>query len=118
MARWGEDVRGEVGGAYVLLRDVGTGESWSAGYQPSGAEPDSYHVTFSEDRAEITRRDRAITATLQVIVSPEDDAEVRRVSLTNLGTRTREIELTSYAEVVLASASADASHPALSNLFG
>src|SRR5260370_26703009 len=117
MARWGEDVRGDVGGTYVCLRDVGTGESWSAGYQPSGAEPDSYHVTFSEDRAEITRRDRAITATLQVIVSPEDDAEVRRVSLTNLGTRTREIELTSYAEVVLASASADAAHPAFSNLF-
>src|SRR2546430_536836 len=117
ITRWREDVTRDVGGTYVFLRDVGSGESWSAGYQPSGVEPDSYHVAFSEDRAEITRRDRAITATLEVIVSPEDDAEVRRVSLTNLGTRTREIELTSYAEVVLASPSADAAHPAFSNLF-
>src|SRR5207247_6076915 len=107
ITRWREDVTRDVGGRYVFLRDVGGGESWSAGYQPSGVEPDSYHVAFSEDRAEITRRDRAITDTLEVIVTPEDYAEVRRVSLTNLGTRTREIELTSYAEVVLASPSAD-----------
>src|SRR6266545_960768 len=62
------------------------------------------------------RRDGAIGTTLQVIVSPEDDAEVRRVSLTNLGTKSRVIELTSYAEVVLAPPAADAAHPAFSNL--
>ena len=59
---------------------------WSAGYQPSGVEPDCYEVAFSEDRAEIARRDGTLTTTLEVAVSPEDDAEVRRVSLTNLGT--------------------------------
>ncbi|MEK7838449.1 MAG: hypothetical protein AAB328_10770, partial [candidate division NC10 bacterium] len=101
----------------MFLRDVASGESWSAGYQPRGGEPDSYEVVFSEDRATIARRDGAIATTLEVIVSPEDDAEVRRVSLTNLGTRTREIELTSYAEVVLALPAADAAHPAFSNLF-
>ena len=117
ITRWREDVTRDVGGTYVFLRDAHSGETWSAGYQPSGAEPDSYEVAFSEDRAEIVRRDRAIAATLEVIVSPEDDAEVRRVSLTNLGTGTREIEVTSYAEVVLAPPSADAAHPAFSNLF-
>ena len=117
ITRWREDVTRDAGGTYVFLRDARSGESWSAGYQPRGGEPDSYEVAFSEDRAEIVRRDRAITARLEVIVSPEDDAEVRRVSLTNLGVRTREIELTSYAEVVLAPPSADAAHPAFSNLF-
>ena len=68
----------------------------------AASKPDSYEVEFSEDRAEIIRRDGTITTTLEVAVSPEDDAEVRRVSISNLGTRTREIELTSYAEVVLA----------------
>ncbi|MEA2603224.1 MAG: cyclic beta,2-glucan synthetase [Acidobacteriota bacterium] len=90
---------------------------WSAGYQPSGVEPDSYDVVFSEDRAEIVRRDHAITSRLEVVVTPEDDAEVRRVSLTNHGSRMREIELTSYAEVVLAPPAADRAHPAFSNLF-
>jgi cyclic beta-1,2-glucan glucanotransferase len=117
VTRWREDVTRDVGGTYVFLRDVDSGASWSAGYQPRGVEPDSYHVTFSEDRAQIVRRDGAITATLEVIVSPEDDAEVRRVSITNLDNRARDIEVTSYAEIVLASAAADAAHPAFSNLF-
>jgi cyclic beta-1,2-glucan synthetase len=117
VTRWREDVTRDLGGTYVFLRDTRSGETWSAGYQPSGAEPERYEVTFSEDRAQIIRHDRAITTTLEVIVSPEDDAEMRRVSLTNVGTKAREIEVTSYAEVVLATAAADAAHPAFSNLF-
>ena len=58
--------------------------------------------TFSEGRAEIVRHDGTITTTLEVAVSSEDDAEVRRVSITNLGNQARDIELTSYAEIVLA----------------
>ncbi|MBI2466412.1 MAG: hypothetical protein HYV62_01090 [Candidatus Rokubacteria bacterium] len=117
VTRWREDVTRDSWGTYVFLRDAESGEVWSAGFQPSGVEPDSYDVAFSEDRAEIVRRDGAMSTTLEVIVSPEDDAEVRRVSLTNLGTRPREIELTSYAEIVLAPPAADAAHPAFSNLF-
>ncbi|HEY3188127.1 MAG TPA: glucoamylase family protein, partial [Solirubrobacteraceae bacterium] len=117
LTRWREDVTRDVGGTYVFFRDVQSGETWSAGYQPSGREPDGYEVVFSEDRAQIIRHDGGITATLEVIVSPEDDAEIRRVSLTNSGSRTREIDVTSYAEVVLAEQAADAAHPAFSNLF-
>ena len=117
VTRWREDVTCDSWGTYIFLRDVGSGEVWSAGYQPSGAEPDSYEVAFSEDRAEIVRRDGSLTTTIAVAVSPEDDAEVRRVSLSNLGTRTREIELTSYAELVLVPPMADAVHPAFSKLF-
>jgi cyclic beta-1,2-glucan synthetase len=117
ITRWQEDVTRDPWGSYVFLRDVSSGEVWSAGYQPSCVEPDSYEVKFAEDRAEITRRDGTITTTLEVVVSPEDDAEVRRLSITNLGIRPREIELTSYAEVVLASSSADNAHPTFSKLF-
>src|SRR5207253_5392379 len=108
ITRWREDVTRDVGGTYVFLRDVENGESWSPSYQPSAVEPESYQVAFSEDRAEIARRDHGIAATLTVIVSPEDDAEVRRVSLTNLGSRPREIDVTSYAEIVLAPPASDA----------
>ena len=117
VTRWREDVTCDAWGAYVFLRDAHSGAVWSAGYQPSGVEPDSYQVSFSEDRAEIIRRDGTLTTTLEVSVSPEDDAEVRRVSLSNLGSRAREIELTSYAEIVLAPPAADAAHPAFSKLF-
>jgi cyclic beta-1,2-glucan synthetase len=117
VSRWQEDVTCDPWGSYVYLRDVDSGAVWSAGYQPSGAKPDDYEVAFSEDRAEITRRDGILTTTLDVIVSPEDDGEVRRVSITNYGLRTREIELTSYSEIVLARPSDDAAHPAFSKLF-
>jgi cyclic beta-1,2-glucan synthetase len=117
VTRWREDVTCDCWGSYVFLRDLGTGNVWSAGYQPSGVEPESYEVEFAEGRAEIVRRDGTITTTLKVAVSAEDDAEVRHVSISNLGSRPREIELTSYAEVVLAPPAADAAHPAFSKLF-
>ena len=117
VTRWREDVTRDCWGSYIFLRDAQTGEFWSAGYQPSGVEPDAYEVSFHEDRAEFVRRDRSLTTTLDVVVSPEDDAEVRRVSITNLGMRAREIQVTSYAELCLASQAADVAHPAFSNLF-
>jgi cyclic beta-1,2-glucan synthetase len=117
VSRWREDVTCDPWGSYVYLCDVDSGAVWSAGYQPSGAKPGSYEVVFSEDRAEITRRDGTLTTTLDVVVSPEDDGDVRRVSISNLGARAREIEVTSYSEVVLASPNDDASHPAFSKLF-
>jgi cyclic beta-1,2-glucan synthetase len=117
ITRWREDVTCDAWGAYFFLRDIRSGETWSAGYQPSGAEPDSYEVTFSEDRAEIIRTDGSLTTTLEVAVSSEDDGEVRRVSIANRGTRAREIEITSYAEIALARQGDDVAHPAFSKLF-
>jgi cyclic beta-1,2-glucan synthetase len=117
VTRWREDVTLDSWGSYIFLRDAQTNEVWSASYQPTGIEPDTYEATFYEDRAEFIRRDRALTTTLEVVVSPEDDTEVRRVSITNSGMRTREIQVTSYAEICLASQAADAAHPAFSNLF-
>jgi cyclic beta-1,2-glucan synthetase len=117
VTRWREDRTRDGWGTYFFLRDRQSGAVWSAAYQPSGVEPDTYEVAFSEDHVEIRRHDGSIGTTLEVVVSPEHDADVRRVSVTNLGTRVREIELTSYAEIVLAPPAADAAHPAFSNLF-
>ena len=117
VTRWREDVTCDPWGTYLYLRDSRSGAVWSAGHQPSGQEADSYEVTYSEDRVEFSRRDGSIVTDLTVIVSAEDDAEIRRVSLTNLGSRGREIELTSYAEIVLAPQAADLAHPAFQNLF-
>jgi len=117
ITRWREDATCDGWGSYIFLRDVRSGDVWSAGYQPSGVEPDSYDVRFSEDKVEYSRRDGAISTILEVVVSPEDDAEVRRLSVSNAGIRPREIEITSYAELVLALPAADAAHPAFSKMF-
>src|SRR5450830_1609026 len=117
VTRWREDVTRDPWGSYLFLRDMDTGLVWSAGHQPSGVEADSYEAAYSQDHAEFSRRDGSITTRLIVVVSAEHDAEIRRVSLTNLGSHAREIELTSYAEIALAPQAADAAHPAFQNLF-
>ncbi|WP_293353973.1 glucoamylase family protein [Phenylobacterium sp.] len=117
VTRWREDPTCDALGSHIFLRDVRSGAVWSAGYQPTGAEPDDYHVTFNEDRCEIVRRDGSLITALDVLVSAEDDAEVRRVSITNRGFGAREIDVTSYAELALAPQAADAAHPAFSKLF-
>ncbi|MEO7218117.1 MAG: hypothetical protein ABI026_07980 [Gemmatimonadaceae bacterium] len=117
ITRWREDTTCDCWGSYIFLRDVESGAVWSAGYQPTGIEPDRYEAGFFEDRVEIDRADGSISTKLQVVISPDDDAEGRRVSITNHGNRPREIELTSYAELVLSSAAADVAHPAYAKMF-
>lgn len=117
ITRWREDVTRDCWGMYFFLRDEQSQTVWSAGYQPTGIEADSYEAEFYEDHAEIFRRDRSLNTKLEVVVSSEEDAEVRRVSVTNLGARTRDIQVTSYAELSLISQAADVAHPAFANLF-
>ncbi len=117
VTRWREDVTRDAWGSYLFLRDMHSGAVWSAGHQPSGVAADRYEVTYSEDRAEFSRRDGSIETGMTVVVSAEHDAEIRRVSVANLGSHVREIELTSYAEIALAPQGADVAHPAFQNLF-
>ncbi len=117
VTRWREDSTRDDWGTFVFLRDADSGEVWSAGFQPSGKAVDHYEVVYSEDRAKIVQRDRSLSITLEIVVSPDDDAELRQLTVSNLGSRDREIDFTSYAEVVLAPPAADDAHPAFSKLF-
>jgi cyclic beta-1,2-glucan synthetase len=117
VTRWREDATRDCWGSYIFLRDIQTGSVWSAGYQPSGIDADDYEVSFTEERVEIVRRDGDWNTTLEVVVSSEDDAEVRRISATNMGSSARELQVTSYAELSLAPQAADVAHPAFGNLF-
>ena len=117
VTRWREDATRDGWGTYLFLRDVRTGDVWSAGYQPCGIEADHYDVVYSEDRVKITQQDASLAIVLEIVVSHEDDAELRRVTVTNLESRSRAFDFTSYAEVVLAPQAADEAHPAFSNLF-
>nr|WP_277608972.1 glycoside hydrolase family 94 protein [Pseudomonas aeruginosa] len=117
VTRWREDPTRDDWGYYVLLRDVHDGRTWAATTQPSGQVAVSGEILFDEDRAEFSRHDGSLSSVLEVLVSGEDDGEVRRITLVNNGRRSQEIELTSYAELVLAPAAADDAHPAFSKLF-
>ena len=117
ITRWREDATADDWGTFIYLRDRDSGEYWSATHQPTLRRADHYEAIFVQARAEYRRRDQEIEAHTEISVSPEDDVEIRRVTLTNQSAHTRHIEVTSYAEVVLAPLSADLSHRAFSNLF-
>jgi cyclic beta-1,2-glucan synthetase len=117
ITRWREDLTRDDTGSYIYIRDVESGRLWSAGFQPCGTEPDSYQACFTEDRAEFVRTDAQITTALEIVVSPEDDAEVRHLTITNNSSRTHELEVTSYAELVLAPPAVDSTHQAFAKLF-
>jgi cellobiose phosphorylase len=117
VTRWREDTTSDSSGTFIYLRDSDNGHYWSSAYQPTLAEPEHYEAIFVQGRAEYRRRDDAIEAHTEIAVSPEDDVEIRRITLTNLSSRTRHLEVTSYAEVILAALNSDISHRAFSNLF-
>ena len=123
VTRWREDGTCDNWGTFCYIREVASGTFWSTGYQPTLERPDHFEAIFSEGRAEFRRRDSVgagdgdFETHTEIVVSPEDDIELRRVRITNRSRRRREIDVTSYAEVVIAPPDADALHPAFSNLF-
>ncbi len=117
VTRWREDTTLDDWGSFIFLRDTLRGDVWSAGAQPFVATGTGDDVVFGEDRAEFVHTDGRLLTTTEVLVSGEDDGEVRRVSLTNRGRHAREIELTSYAELVLTAPAADDAHPAFAKMF-
>jgi cyclic beta-1,2-glucan synthetase len=117
VTRWHEDSTRDNWGTFCYVRDVTSDEVWSVAHQPTLKPSENYEAIFSESRVEFRRRDHNIDTHTEIAVSPEDDIEVRRIRITNSSWTRRVIDVTSYAEVVLAPATADALHPAFSNLF-
>jgi cyclic beta-1,2-glucan synthetase len=117
VTRWREDSTRDCWGTFVYLRDLATGDFWSAAHQPTLRATKGYEAIFTQARAEFRQRRAGLEIHTEISVSPEDDVELRRITITNRSSAARVIELTSYAEVVLAAPGADEAHPAFSNLF-
>ena len=117
VTRWHEDSTCDNWGTFCFIRDTNSREFWSTAYKPTLKHSKNYEVIFSEGHAEYRRSDNNIDMHTEIVVSPEDDIELRRIHLTNRSRTRRVFDITSYAEVVLASSASDALHPAFSNLF-
>ena len=117
VTRWREDATRDPWGSFCYLRDVDSGEFWSTAYQPTGVPVEGYEAIFSDAKIEFRGRKHAFETHIEIAVSPEDDIELRRLKISNLSRKTRTIEVTTYAEVVLAPGISDELHPAFSNLF-
>lgn len=117
LTRWRADSTVDAWGTFCYIRDRDTGHVWSNSYQPIRGSTENYSVSFAADRTEIRRSDDGVETETTIIVAPEDDVEIRRISLINRSDRVRNLEITSYVELALAPHTADRQHPAFNNLF-
>ena len=112
LTRWAADLLLPAG-AGLFLRDARDGAIWD--FRRTADQP--VEVMFGASDASFHLHHHGIAATQQIKVAEGDDVEIRRVTLVNDSEERREIELTSYAEVVLAPFAAHERHPAFSKLF-
>ncbi|MBN1263929.1 MAG: hypothetical protein JXA25_00445 [Anaerolineales bacterium] len=117
ITRWRADSTTDADGSFLYLKDLESGEVWSNFFHPIDHQPDRFSVNFALDRADYRRRDNGIDTQTELIVSPEDDVEIRRITLTNRSLRNRRIRATTYYELAMAPHRADRQHPAFNKLF-
>lgn len=117
ITRWREDATKDDYGIFCYIKDVNTGNFWSNTHHPTMHPATNYQATFSQGHVEFYRQDYGIHTKTEIVVSPEDDAEMRRIRITNKSQSSKTLEITSYAEIVVASQASDEAHPAFSNLF-
>ena len=117
ITRWRSDRTRDSSGSFCYIHEAESDRLWSSTYHPTGGKPDTYSATFALDRAVFRRLDNGIDAETEVVVSPEDDVEIRRITLINRTVRTRRLSLTSYIELSMAPHRADLQHPAFNKLF-
>ena len=117
ITRWRSDRTRDSWGTFCYIHEAESDELWSNTYHPVGGKVEAYSANFALDRAVFRRTDNGLQAETEVIVSPEDDVEIRRITLFNRSIRTRRLELTSYVELSMAPHNADRQHPAFNKLF-
>lgn len=117
LTRWRSDTTRDAMGTFCYIHETESGHVWATSYHPVGGTPEGYSVDFALDRAVFRRVDNGIHTEMAVIVSPEDNAEVRRITLVNRSARVRHLNLTSYVELSMAPHNADRQHPAFNKLF-
>ena len=117
LTRWSPDVSLDQQGSFLYLRDLDSGDLWSATYQPTTDGTQNQEAQFDPHKAEFVRVHDGIRSQMEVSVLPDQDTEVRLVTLANLTNQPRRILLSSYGELVLNDAVDDERHPAFSKLF-
>jgi len=117
VTRWRADATRDVPGTVCYIRDLESGTIWSNTHQPMRSPERRYTWSFTPDKAEFRRTSGPCETFTEIVVSAEDNAEVRRITLVNTSRKSCRLEVTTYLELALAPHRADRAHPAFSKLF-
>ena len=100
LTRWRSDQTRDAMGTFCYIHEADAGRLWSNTYHPVGGKPEGYSVDFALDRAVFRRVNDGIHTETEIVVSPEEDLEVRRITLVNRSPRVRRLNLTSYVRTL------------------
>ena len=117
LTRWRADSTLDDWGSWIYVEDRLNGNIWSVTPQPTMKPADRSEVIFLPQRVEFERQDGEIVLRTVVTIAPEDDVEIRRITITNHGSEPRVLGLTSYSEIILSQQAADQRHPAFNKMF-
>jgi cyclic beta-1,2-glucan synthetase len=120
VSRWRDDPLRDGYGTFFYVRDTNSRDLASLTSLTALPAPGvdwRYRARFLADQVQFDAAGPGLQARVTVLISPEDDTELRTVALHNTGSETRTLELVSYFEPVLSNPKADEAHPAFANLF-
>ncbi|UNF43904.1 protein ndvB [Bartonella krasnovii] len=104
-------------GTLFFLRETDSGRWWSVTGEPTRVVGEEAVCIFTDEKAEYIKMVDGIKSTLECLITSEGCGEGRRLQLINTTNKDRIIEVTSYAELALATMDADQVHPAFSRMF-
>ena len=109
--------RGPAGRVLCSVRCSRRATWWSATAEPKRAPDETAQTLFCDDKATFVKSVGTLRSEVECIVVSEANGEGRRIVIFNDGTSDRLIEVTSFAELVLAPEVSDSAHPAFSKMF-
>ena len=117
ITRWRDDALRDQYGTFIYLQADGQERVASLTFHPAPQPDWTYKTTFFADRVQFEANCDDLEAITTALVSPEDDTEIRTVTLHNRSGAEMVLEVISCFEAVLTDPRADETHPAFSNLF-
>ncbi|NLB81501.1 MAG: hypothetical protein GX800_07825, partial [Clostridiaceae bacterium] len=117
LTRFRANLQHGIYGHFVYIKNIHSGEWWTTSIAPHYCDHEKYRTIFSPYKAEFFRTTGGIDTTTEIIVSPEENAEIRKVTIANHSMEDAHLEVTNYQEIVLAPLASDMAHPAFNNLF-
>ncbi|WP_242829558.1 glucoamylase family protein [Clostridium sp. Ade.TY] len=115
--RWKGDSTIDNSGLFFYIKNLNSNDYWSATFEPCRKECEETEIEFSVDKARFVKKCGSIKSELEISISTEENIDIRKLKLKNVGEKGRSIEVTSYMEVTLTTMEADTAHPSFSNLF-
>lgn len=115
--RWRKDSQIRPYGYFIYIKDLNKNKLWSTTYEPTKVYPEKYEVKYTDYKASFYRKDGDIESEMDIVLFPEENGEIRKVTLLNNGSEDTLLELSSFVEITIDSYEADLAHTVFNNLF-